>query len=271
MIRDITIGQYFVGKSVLHKMDARMKIALSVAFIILIFFCKNFFSLGLVAAFTVIILLISKIPFKLIIKSLKPIIIIVIFTAVLNLFYSKSGRVIVDFSFIKITLGGIYSAIFMAVRIICLVVGTSLLTYTTTPTALTNAIESLLSPLKKVHIDVHTFAMMMTLALRFIPTLIEEIDRIMNAQKARGADLENGGLVSRAKALIPIFIPLFVSAFRRAYELAYAMECRCYNGGKGRTSMKTMHLSSRDFFAMGVIIFLIAGIVVLNYFFKAVI
>jgi energy-coupling factor transport system permease protein len=224
MIRDITIGQYFFGKSFIHQMDARMKIVISLFFIILIFLCKNFFSLGLVAAFTVFILSVSQIPLRLILKSLRPIVIIVIFTAFLNLFYTKGGRTLYEFWFFEITVKGVYSAIFMAVRIICLVAGTSLLTYTTTPTALTSAIESLLSPLKLVHVDVHTFAMMMTLALRFIPTLIEEIDRIISAQKARGADLESGGLVKRAKALIPIFIPLFVSAFRRAYELAYAME-----------------------------------------------
>ncbi|NLB36305.1 MAG: energy-coupling factor transporter transmembrane protein EcfT [Clostridiales bacterium] len=271
MIRDITIGQYFFGKSFIHKMDARMKILISLFFIILIFLCKNFFSLGLVAAFTVFILSISKIPFKLILKSLKPIIIIVVFTAFLNLFYTKGGKTLYEFWVFEITLKGVYSAIFMAVRIICLVAGTSLLTYTTTPTSLTNAIESLLSPLKRLHVDVHTFAMMMTLALRFIPTLIEEIDRIMSAQKARGADLESGGLVKRARALIPIFIPLFVSAFRRAYELAYAMECRCYNGGKGRTSMKKMHFTYRDGVAFAVIALLTAGIFILNFNIRAVI
>lgn len=233
--------------------------------------CKNFLSLGLVVIFTLFLIFISKIPVKMILKSLKPIVVIVIFTAFLNLLYSKGGDVLLKYWVFEITEKGLYSAIFMAVRIICLVTGTSLLTYTTTPTALTGAIESLLSPLKVFRVDVHTFAMMMTLALRFIPTLIEEIDRIMSAQKARGADLESGGLISRAKALIPIFIPLFVSSFRRAYELAYAMECRCYNGGKGRTSMKSMHLKIMDFMAMLAVILLIVAIIVLNFYFKAVI
>lgn len=270
MIRDITIGQYFLGNSVLHRMDARMKVMLTLAFIVSIFMCKNFLALGVLVLFTIVITALSRVPAKMLLKSLKPVVIIVIFTAVLNIFYTKGGNVLASFWVFEITTKGIFSAIFMSVRIIVLIVCSSLLTYTTTPTVLTTAIERLLSPLKIFHIQVHTFAMMMTLALRFIPTLIEEIDRIMSAQKARGADLESGGLVSRAKALVPILIPLFVSAFRRAYELAFAMECRCYRGGDGRTSMKQMKLSFRDFAALVVFAALLAGIIVLNHFFPPV-
>jgi energy-coupling factor transport system permease protein len=271
VIRDITIGQYLPGDSVLHRLDARMKTALTFLFVIMIFFCKNFLSLGLVAVFTLLLTVLSKVPFRMMIKSLKPIFIILVFTAVLNILYTGGGRELFGFWKISITDKGLYTAGFMVIRIICLITGSSLLTYTTTPTHLTDAIERLLSPLKLFKIQVNTLAMMMTLALRFIPTLIEEIDRIMNAQKARGADLESGGVIKRAKALIPILIPLFISAFRRAYELAFAMECRCYHGGDGRTRMKQMKLSARDFAAAFCVALLFGGIIFLNYKFKALI
>ncbi len=271
MIKDITIGQYFPGNSMLHRLDARMKLVLTFALIVIIFICKSFFSMGIMVTFVIVLILVSKVPVKTILKSLKPIVLIVIFTAVLNIFYTTGGAVLVEFWIIKITAKGLFTALFMAIRIICLIIVSSLLTYTTTPTRLTDALERLLSPLKVFKIEVHTIAMMMTLALRFIPTLIEEIDRIMNAQKARGADWESGSLVSRSKALIPVLIPLFVSSFRRAYELAFAMECRCYRGGKGRTRMKLMKLEWRDFGALAVNFVLLAGIIVLNIFFPSVI
>ena len=271
MIRDITIGQYYPGKSLLHKIDPRMKLILTFAIIIVIFLCKNFFSLGIIAVTAVLAAVLSRVPLKMILKSLKPIVIILIFTAVLNIFYTQGGDTWFEWKFIKLTEKGVFTAIFTMVRIVSLVTISSLLTYTTTPTMLTDAIERVLSPLKIFKIKVHTLAMMMTLALRFIPTLIEEIDRIMNAQKARGADLETGGIIQRAKALVPIFIPLMVSSFRRAYELAFAMTCRCYTGGEGRTRMKQMKLKIIDFFALVACIAITAGIIVLNHFFEAVI
>lgn len=246
MIKDMTIGQYYPGDSVLHRLDPRMKLVLTFAMIVVIFLCKSFLSLALIALFTIAAAIASKVPAKMILKSLKPIVIILIFTAALNILYTQGGRTYFEWWKISVTEKGVNTAIFTMVRIIVLVVISSLLTYTTTPTMLTDALERVLSPLKIFKIKVHTLAMMMTLALRFIPTLIEEIDRIMNAQKARGADLETGGVFQRAKALVPIFVPLMVSSFRRAYELAFAMTCRCYTGGEGRTRMKQMKLGLRD-------------------------
>ena len=266
-MRGITIGQYFPGKSLLHKMDPRIKIVLTLIFIFLIFFCKNFWALGLMAGFLFIGMLISGVPMKILIKSLKAILIIICITAVLNLFYITDGNLLFPGTFIKITDKGLYTAVFMTVRIACLIIGSSLMTFTTTPTMLTDAIERLLSPLKIFKIQVHTLAMMMTLALRFIPTLIEEIDKIMNAQKARGADLESGNLIDRAKALVPILVPLFVSSFRRAYELAFAMECRCYTGGNNRTRMKQMMVSYLDLVFVIFMVCIIAGVILLNHFF----
>lgn len=270
MIKDITIGQYFPGNSVVHRLDPRMKMVLLLAMIVLIFLCNNFFSLLTVIAITVILVFVSKIPFQTILKSLKPIWFIIIFTAVLNIFYG-SGEPLVQFWIFKITKAGIFTAIFMSARILCLVVISSLLTYTTSPTALTDGLESLMKPLKLVKVDVHTIAMTLTIALRFIPTLIEEIDKIMSAQKSRGADLESGNLIQRAKALIPILIPLFISSFRRAGELAYAMECRCYRGGDGRTKMKQMKLKLLDYLSVLVVVLFYAGTLALNYCFPAVI
>lgn len=271
MIRDITIGQYYPADSLLHRVDPRMKLILTFAMIVVIFLCKSFLSLGLIALTAVAAVILSKVPFKMILKSLKPLVIILIFTAVLNIFYTTGGKVYFAWKFIEITEKGVNTAVFTMIRIIVLVTISSLLTYTTTPTMLTDALERVLSPLKIFKIKVHTLAMMMTLALRFIPTLIEEIDRIMNAQKARGADLESGGIVQRAKALVPIFIPLMVSAFRRAYELAFAMTCRCYTGGEGRTRMKQMKLKAIDYLALTACVAITAGIVTLNIFFTAVI
>lgn len=270
MIKDITIGQYFPGNSLLHKLDARMKIILTLFLIISIFICKNIVSLAAMILATLIIVAISKIPPKTILKSIKPLTIIILITAVLNLFYGK-GDALVQLGRLKITLDGIETAVFMAVRIIILVVISSLLTYTTSPTELTDALERLFKPLKLLKIDVHSIAMTMTIALRFIPTLVEEIDKIMSAQKSRGADMDSGGLISRAKALIPVLIPLFVSSFRRANELAYAMECRCYRGGEGRTKMKVMKMSSRDYISLAAVIVFMAGLILTNHFLKNII
>lgn len=271
MIKDITIGQYYSANSVVHRMDARMKIVLIFALIISIFLCKSIPSLALIVLITVALILVSRVPLKMVLKSVKPIAVIVIFTGLLNLFYVRGGTPLLDWHFIHITSKGIFTAVFMAIRIICLVIISSLLTYTTTPTMLTDAIERLLSPLKIFKVPVHTLAMMMTLALRFIPTLVDEIDRITNAQKARGADLESGGIVEKIKALIPIIVPLFVSAIRRAYELADAMDCRCYVGGEGRTRMKKMKLGARDFISLAITAAVIIGIVLLNVYFPKVI
>ena len=271
MIRDITIGQYLSGTSFMHKLDARVKIVCTFAYIITIFLCKNFWSLGLMVAFAALMTLLSRVPVRMLLRSLRPVAFILLFTAVLNLFYTKTGSVLFQWKFVILTDKGLYTAVFMAVRILSLVSVSALLTYTTTPTALTDGIEKLLSPLKLIKVPVHSLAMMMTLALRFIPTLIEEIDRIMSAQKARGADLETGGFIQRAKALLPVLIPLFVSAFRRAYELAFAMECRCYRGGEGRTRMKQMKLGVRDAVTAVCFVLLIAGVVLLGRFFPAVI
>lgn len=271
MIGDMTIGQYFPGKSFIHKMDARVKIVLTLAVIVSLFICKNFYSLALSIVFTVVIILVSRISLKTVFKSIKPLGIIIVITSLLNLFYGQGEPLVTLFGRLNITLDGIYTAIFMAVRIILLVVIGSMLTYTTTPTDLTDAIERLFSPLKIFKIDIHTVAMTMTIALRFIPTLTEEIEKIMAAQKSRGADMESGGIIHRAKALVPILIPLFISSFRRANELAYAMDCRCYKGGKGRTKMKQVKVGGRDFAAMAIVVALFALIIFINTLAVAVI
>lgn len=267
MIRDITIGQYFPGTSPIHRMDPRVKILLSLAYIVLLFVANNLLSLLLGALFAIVCYRISAIPLKMIGKSLKPIVPIVIFTALLNMFF-VDGDVLWTWSFITITRQGLSMAVLMASRIICLIAGTTLLTYTTSPIALTDGIERLLSPLKRVKLPVHELAMMMTIAMRFIPTLIEETDKIMSAQKARGADMESGGLVQRAKALVPILIPLFVSSFRRADELALAMECRCYHGGEGRTRMKQLKLTLTDLWGGLVMAVVFAVVITLNFYTK---
>ncbi|MDE6149009.1 MAG: energy-coupling factor transporter transmembrane protein EcfT [Ruminococcus sp.] len=266
MIKDITIGQYFPGKSPIHRMDSRVKIVLTLVFIVMLFVADSMWGLLVGIVFTAFTYAVSKIPAKMILKSLKPIVPIIIFTAILNLFFIRTGNVLLHAGFIKVTDNGVNTAIFMIVRIICLIVGSSLLTYTTSPIDLTDAIERLLSPLKKIKVPVHELAMMMTIALRFIPTLIEETDKIMSAQKARGADMETGSLIQRAKALIPVLIPLFVSSFRRAEELALAMECRCYHGGEGRTRMKQLKTSSVDYLALAVTAAFFAGVIVINNF-----
>lgn len=267
MVKDITIGQYFPGTSPVHKMDPRMKLVLSLVYIVFIFVAKNFWAMGFVIATLIGIVLVSKISFRTILKGLKPILFIIVFTAILNMLFLTTGELLVSYRFIHIYSGGIYTAAFMVVRIMCLIIASSMLTYTTSPTLITDGIERLLSPLKFMRGSVHNIAMMMTIALRYIPTLIDEFDKITAAQKARGADLETGNLLERAKALIPVFIPLFITSFRRAYELAFAMECRCYHGHEGRTRMRQMKLESRDYIALVLMVAICAGIILLNHFF----
>lgn len=266
-MRDITLGQYFPADSVIHRLDPRVKILSLIAYIVLIFCTFNFASLAFLAAVVLLIVLLSKVPLKMYLKSLKVIIVIVAITSLLNLFYG-TGEPIFQWGFIKVTWDGVKNAIFVCVRIICLILFSSVLTFTTSPTDLTDALERLMKPLTIFHIKVHEIAMMMTIALRFVPTLLEETDKIMAAQKARGADMESGGLITRIKALVPILVPLFVSAFRRAYELAVAMECRCYRGGEGRTRMKQLRLAKRDYISIVFTLLVIAGVILMNTFLK---
>ncbi len=268
MLKDITLGQYFPIDSVLHRMDPRFKIIGTMLFIIMLFAGSSFWSLLAGAVFVAIVLALSKIPLKMILKSIKPILPILLFTAILNLLFIDDGDVLWQWQFLKLTEGGITTSIFMMVRIVLLIIGSSLLTYTTSPILLTDAIESLLSPLKHVKFPVHEMAMMMSIALRFIPTLLEETDKIMSAQKARGAALDNGKLTERIRALVPILIPLFVSAFRRAEELATAMECRCYRGGEGRTRLRKLQAAPRDYIGLAVCLLFLGASIILNIFLR---
>lgn len=263
----VAIGQYYAAASPVHRLDARTKVLLAILYIVATFLCKSVYAFGFLLLSGIFVIILARIPMKIILKALKPIIFITIFTAVVNLFWTKGEVPLLEWWIIKIYPEGIYHAAFMAARIIILVIGTSIfLTYTTTPIQLTDAIERLLYPLKKIKVPVHEFAMMMSIALRFVPTLVEETERIIAAQKARGADFESGNLIKRAKALVPILIPLFVSSFRRADELATAMECRCYHGGEGRTKMTVTHLRFADFAAMMLMLIFGAGIVLINIF-----
>ena len=266
MLKDITLGQYFPGNSFIHRLDPRTKLIVLVVYIVALFLAVNWVSYALMAAFLVLCIKISTIPAKSFIRGMKPLLMILIFTGVLNLFFTTDGKVLVDFWVITITTDGLQRAIFMVVRILLLICGTFLLTYTTSPISLTDGLEALMNPLKKVKVPVHELSMMMCIALRFIPTLIEETDKIMSAQKARGADFESGTLMEKAKALIPILVPLFISAFRRADELATAMECRCYQGGEGRTKMKLLRYTLWDFEAFGVAAVVLAAVCVLRTF-----
>ena len=269
-MRDITLGQYFPTDSVIHRLDPRVKIVSLIAYIVLIFCTFNYYALALMAAAVIFIVLLSNVPFKMYLKSLKVIIIIVVITSVLNLFYG-TGEPIFQWGIIKVTRAGIYNASFVCIRIVCLVLMSSVLTFTTSPTDLTDALERLMKPLTFFHVRVHEIAMMMTIALRFVPTLLEETDKIMAAQKARGADMESGNLITRIKALVPVLIPLFISAFRRAYELAIAMECRCYQGGEGRTRMKQLRMTKLDAVSIIFTIAVIAGVILLDIFFVRII
>lgn len=245
MLKDITLGQYFPGDSVLHRLDPRTKLVLTLVYIVALFAASGPVTYGVMLAALVACVILSEINLKTILRSLKPLWVILVFTIVLNIFFT-GGTVIFQLWFIKVTREGLIIAVKMMARLVMLIVGTFLLTYTTSPIALTDGMERLLSPLKKIGVPVHELSMMMSIALRFIPTLIEETDKIMNAQKARGADFESGNLIQRAKAMLPILVPLFVSAFRRAEELAVAMESRCYHGGEGRTRLKQLKMARRD-------------------------
>ncbi|MDY4255910.1 MAG: energy-coupling factor transporter transmembrane component T [Oscillospiraceae bacterium] len=269
MIKEVTIGQFFPGNSPIHKLDPRVKIIITLLYIIALFICKSFLPLIVLSSLAIISVIISKIPFKTVFNGLKIILFLVCFTAFLQIFYNDKGTVLWKpfdrFDFV-ITDSGIFSALFITIRVVALILAGSIMVNTTSPTMLTDAIERLLSPLKLIKVNVHSLAMMMTIALRFIPTLIEEIDIIMSAQKARGAQLETGSLKERAKALVPVFIPLFVNSFRRAYELAFAMECRCYTGGKGRTRLKIMKMRASDFVSLAVSLLLFAGVVFVSVY-----
>ena len=258
MLKDITLGQYFPGNSSIHRLDPRAKLIILVMYIVALFVASSWVSYAVVLAFLLTTIKISTIPPKSIVRGMKPIVFILLFTGILNLFYSDGGTVLVRLGSLAITTEGVKRAIFMMGRILMLISGTFLLTYTTSPISLTDGLESLMNPLKKIRVPVHELSMMMCIALRFIPTLIEETDKIMSAQKARGADFENGNILDRAKALIPVLVPLFISAFRRADELATAMECRCYQGGEGRTKMKLLRYSRADLYAFGIAALLIA-------------
>ena len=267
MLKDITLGQYFPGNSVVHRLDPRTKLIILVVYIVALFCAVNWISYGIVFLFLALTIAISQIPVKALVRGMKPLVLALVFTGVLNLFFTVGeGEPLVDFWIITVYQEGIVRAIFMLIRIMMLISGTFLLTYTTSPISLTDGLESLLSPLKVIHLPVHELSMMMCIALRFIPTLIEETDKIMSAQKARGADFENGSLLQRVKALVPILVPLFISAFRRADELATAMECRCYQGGDGRTKMKLLRFSYFDFVALAIGIGLVAVVGVLAHF-----
>lgn len=248
MLKDVTLGQFFPGNSFLHKADPRIKLVVLVVYMVFVLLAQNAASMALVLGVTVALAISSRIRFSVLLRSLKPVFFVLLFTGAINLFFTTGETPLVEWWILTIYPEGIRTAVFMMVRLVCLVAGSSiLLSYTTSPLALTDAIESLFGPLRKIGVPVHEFAMMMTIALRFIPTLIEETDKIISAQKARGADFDDGGLLKKAKALIPVLIPLFVSAFRRADELAEAMECRCYRGGDGRTKLKVMKSRPSDY------------------------
>ena len=265
MKSDIAVGQYCEGDSLLHRLDPRAKILLAVFYIVVIFLAKSAVAFVLLTLFSMGLVTISGISPRIVLGSMKALTFIILFTAVINIFWMQGEHLLFALGPIKVYLEGIVNAVLIVVRIMLLLICTSMfLTYTTTPIALTDGLEQLLSPLNKLHVPVHEFAMMMSIALRFIPTLIEETEKIMNAQKARGADFTEGNLLQRAKALIPILVPLFVSAFRRADELATAMECRCYTGGAGRTRMNVLHYRWQDFAAMAVVVLLGVGVVLLN-------
>ena len=266
MIKDITLGQYFPMDSVVHKLDPRMKLLFVTSFIIMVFLSNNFVSLAFCFGITAFVIAFSKIPVKSVLKGLKPIILIVAITSILQIAYNHGGIVLIDFWKIKITSGGVLTAVFMALRISLLIVMSTMLTYTTSPTSLTNGLDRIFAPFKKIGLDFHTITMIMTIALRFIPTLIEEVDKIMSAQKSRGANFEQGSIIKRAKALIPLFIPLLFNSIRRAYELANAMTCRCYNGGQGKTTMNALKFSKRDYLGLLAVVLVIISIILLNIY-----
>lgn len=264
MIRDITIGQYYPAKSILHRLDPRVKLICTLLYLISLFLFKSISGYIIATLFLIFIIHTSKVPFKHIVKGLKPIIMLLMITVLFNLFLTRDGDVMLHAWIITVTEGGFVTAVYMAIRLIYLIIGSSLMTFTTTPNELTDGIEAVLHPLNKIHVPVHEIAMMMSIALRFIPILLEETDKIMKAQQARGADFESGNILQRAKAMIPILVPLFVSAFRRANDLAMAMEARCYHGGEGRTKMKPLRYKSRDYVAYAVVILYVVAVVVIG-------
>ena len=265
-LKDITLGQYFPGNSPVHRLDPRTKLICVVLYIVALFLAAWFVTYAVMLAVLAGSIYLSKVPVKSVFRGLKPVLFIVVFTAVLNLFYTPGDTVLAQFWVFTITLEGVWRAFFMVIRIMMLISGTFLLTYTTSPILLTDGLESLMKPLKRVRVPVHELAMMMSIALRFIPTLIEETDKIMSAQRARGADFESGNLIQRAKALLPLLVPLFISAFRRADELAVAMECRCYHGGQGRTKLHVLRYQARDYLVLLAYAAVLAAVLVLGRF-----
>lgn len=270
MIRDITLGQYYPAKSVIHQLDPRVKLVTTLLYIISLFLAKGVIGYAIATVFLAVVIRMSKVPFRFMIKGLKAIIMILMITVAFNLFLLDGDVVLFRLGFLRITDNGLRTAVFMAIRLIYLIIGSSVMTLTTTPNDLTDGLEKLLGPLKVIHVPVHEVSMMMSIALRFIPILLEETDKIMKAQIARGADFESGNLIQKAKAMVPLLVPLFISAFRRANDLALAMEARCYRGGDGRTKMKPLHYESRDRMAYGVvwgylIIMILFGRVIYNY------
>ncbi len=265
MLKDITLGQYFPGDTLAHRLDPRTKILLVALYIVALFCAKGWQGYALLALVLAVCVRISRVSVRALVKGLKPVFFIILFTGILNLFFTPGDTYLFEWKFIRISNLGAYNAVFMVLRIMLLIMGTFLMTYTTSPIALTDGLESLLNPLKKLRVPVHELSMMMAIALRFIPTLIEETDKIMSAQKARGADFESGSIFQRAKALIPILVPLFISAFRRADELATAMECRCYHGGEGRTKLHVLHYAFRDYAALVCGALVLAAVLVLRH------
>ena len=266
MLKDITLGQYFPGNTVAHKLDPRTKILLVVLYIVALFTAKGILAYAIMAACLAICVRISKVGLKQLVRGLKPVLFIILFTGILNLFFTPGDRYLIEWGFLRISDTGLQNAVFMVLRIMLLIMGTFLMTYTTSPISLTDGLERLLNGFKKLHVPVHELAMMMSIALRFIPTLIEETDKIMSAQKARGADFESGNLIQKAKALIPILAPLFISSFRRADELATAMECRCYHGGEGRTKLHVLKYERRDYVALSIAVLICVSVIVLRQF-----
>ena len=264
MLKDITLGQYFPGDTVAHRLDARTKILLVMLYIIALFCAKSFTAYALLAAVLAVCVRVSRVGLRSLVRGLKPVLFIIVFTALLNLFFTPGERYVLEWGFLRVSDTGLRNAVFMVLRIMLLIMGTFLMTYTTSPISLTDGLERLLNWMKRLHVPVHELAMMMSIALRFIPTLIEETDKIMSAQKARGADFESGNIFQRAKALVPILVPLFISAFRRADELATAMECRCYHGGEGRTKLRVLRYEARDYVALTAGAVILAAVIVMR-------
>lgn len=266
MLKDITLGQYFPGDTIAHRLDPRTKILLVVLYIVALFCADSLLAYGILALVLAVCVRVSRVGLKSLVRGLKPVVFIIVFTGVLNLFFTPGDHTLVEWGVLRITETGARNALFMVLRIMLLIMGTFLMTYTTSPISLTDGLERLLNWMKKLHVPVHELAMIMSIALRFIPTLIEETDKIMSAQKARGADFESGSIIQKAKALIPILVPLFVSAIRRAEELATAMECRCYHGGEGRTKLHVLQYAGRDYAALALGVVITAGIIALRQF-----